>query len=83
MKCVTGKVCYLTKELAEEALIETRSRFHFREGNGPIAVYACEDCGEWHFTSKGPVSNVLTSTDVKKSIDARQEASYWEKKFRR
>lgn len=83
MNCVTRKTCYQTKELAEEALIETRARFHFRENSGPIAVYLCEDCGEWHFTSKGPISDTLNTDEVKKRIDAQQEANYWAQKFRR
>lgn len=82
MKCVTGKVCYQSKDLAEEALVEARGRSHFREGSGPIAVYQCEDCGEWHFTSKGTPSELLRSTEVREQIRNQQEAEYWTRKLK-
>jgi hypothetical protein len=66
MGCVTGKRQYDTQSQAEEALIETRGRFVFREGSGPIDVYQCDDCGYWHFTSKGTVSDLLKKADTKK-----------------
>lgn len=83
MNCVTGKNGYRTKEFAEEALVETRTRFHHRDNSGPIAVYLCDDCGEWHFTSKGPVSDLLNADSTQKRIENQQEANYWERKLRR
>ena len=71
-----------SKELAEEALIANRSKFHHNEENGPINVYECEDCGNWHFTSKGPKSELLSSPEIRKSISLNREASYWERKLR-
>ncbi len=82
MGCVTGKRQYDTQSQAEEALIETRGRFVFREGSGPIGVYQCDDCGYWHFTSKGTVSDLLKKADTKKQISDQQEAQFWERKFR-
>ncbi|MFH6982692.1 hypothetical protein [Marinoscillum sp. 108] len=82
MGCVTGKRQYDTQSQAEEALIETRGRFVFREGSGPIDVYQCDDCGYWHFTSKGTVSDLLKKADTKKQISDQQEAQFWERKFR-
>lgn len=82
MGCVTGKKQYESKELAEEALVAHRSRYVFRENSGPIAVYQCEDCGEWHFTSHGPVSEVLKSSETQQRIKAQHDAGYWEHKLR-
>lgn len=81
MGCITGKKQYDTKALAEEALVAHRSRFIFRDNSGPIAVYQCDDCGEWHFTSQGPVSEVLMSSETKKLIKTQQDADYWVKKL--
>lgn len=82
MGCVTGKRQYETKALAEEALVAHRSRFIFRDESGPIAVYQCDDCGEWHFTSQGPMSEVLKSSDTKKRIETQHDAEYWSRKLR-
>ncbi|MEL6558418.1 MAG: hypothetical protein AAFQ94_09555 [Bacteroidota bacterium] len=82
MNCVTGKRSYYTKELAEEALIANRSRYHHGDDSGPINVYQCEHCNQWHFTSKGPKSELLESPDVKKNINLNREANYWERKLR-
>ena len=82
MDCVTGKRAYYSKELAEEALIANRSRCHHNEESGPINVYQCNDCNNWHFTSKGPKSELLMSADVKKDINLSREAGYWERKLR-
>lgn len=82
MVCSTGKRGFDSKELAEEALISNRSRFHHRDDSGPINVYQCEDCGDWHFTSKGSKSDLLESSDVRKNINLNREANYWERKLR-
>lgn len=73
---------YDTEELAIEALIANRSRFHHASHSGPINVYQCEDCGRWHFTSRGPAHPVLESEEVRKRIDLNREAGYWEQKLR-
>ena len=83
MKCISGKTSYHTKEMAEEALIQHRSRHFHRLTSGPINVYQCDDCGEFHFTSKGPIHPLLQSEDIQKEIKLAQEASHWEGKFRR
>lgn len=80
-KCVTGKKIYTTEVLAEDALIEAHIRFQYASNQGPIAVYRCEDCGYYHFTSQG-----LMNTRLKKHLNdgtiARQrEAAHWQHKF--
>ncbi|MEQ6119878.1 hypothetical protein [Reichenbachiella sp. MALMAid0571] len=83
MNCVTNKRCYETKEMAEEALIQNRSRNHHAPNTGPVNVYHCHECGNYHFTSKGPSSEILNAEDVKRKIALGKEASYWEDKYRR
>tara|TARA_R110000868_G_scaffold259810_2_gene518118 strand:+ start:32 stop:286 length:255 start_codon:yes stop_codon:yes gene_type:complete len=83
MTCVTNKKCYETKEIANEALIQNRTRNHHAPNNGPINVYQCHECGNYHFTSKGPSSDILNSEEVKHKIEIGKEASYWEDKYRR
>ena len=80
MKCVTGKVCFDSRELAEEALIENHARYYRGTNSGPINVYECRDCGQYHFTSKGEVSDVLNQK--KGDINAQREANHWERKLR-
>lgn len=82
-RCVTGKKMFSTKELAEEALIAVHSHYQMREGMGPVAVYKCDDCGSWHFTSKGPANPKLQSGEAQNQIAIQAEADFWERKFRK
>lgn len=83
MRCVSGKRSYPTKELAEEALLENWSRNYHNSQSGPINVYQCDDCGEYHFTSKGEINPILQSEDNIKRINRSREANFWEGKFKR
>lgn len=82
MKCRTGKVSYDNKEIALEALIQNRTRYNYSEGSGPINVYQCEECGSFHFTSKGPMNATLTSDDNLARIRLGRQAGFWEDKFK-
>ncbi|WP_421869960.1 hypothetical protein [Marinoscillum sp.] len=82
MKCSTGKRIYDTEREAIDALIDLRARNNYRKGSGPINVYQCEDCGQWHFTSKGPEHELLGLETVQKKIADDREALYWERKLR-
>ncbi len=82
MSCPTHKVCYDTRELAEEALLQNHARF-YHTGTGPVNVYACDYCGSYHFTSKGEVHELLRDDKNKKRIELGREANYWEEKYRR
>lgn len=72
------KRSYVTENLALDALIEARIRFL---QNSSVTVYQCEDCGQWHLTSRGNIhprlAKELTSGNVEKSRLAYQ----WEKKL--
>ena len=83
MTCPTHKRCYLSREMAEQALLENRSRNYYAENDGPINVYECDICGYFHFTSKGEKSDILKSNEAIEKIDKSREASYWEDRFRR
>jgi hypothetical protein len=59
--CSSHKKIYHTRELAEDALLDSHQRFHYRGNNGPVGVYQCSDCGYFHFTSKGETNPKLSS----------------------
>ena len=82
MVCPSKKRSYLSKEEAEEALVQHHIQFYHKEGQGPLDVYECEYCGSWHFTSKGPISGVLTSDTVKRRIQKERIAMDWERKLK-
>jgi len=82
-KCVTGKRLYHSQQLAEEALIEAHIHFDYQAGGGPVAVYLCEDCGEYHLTSRGPMNARLSELLSNGTIKKQKEASRWQSKFKR
>jgi hypothetical protein len=83
VKCVSNKKAYPTKEIAEDALIETHMQFEFRSGAGPIAVYLCEDCGSYHFTSRGPMNSKLEQMGKEGKIKRQREANAWLDKLKK
>ncbi|MDH5366953.1 MAG: hypothetical protein OEW67_08205 [Cyclobacteriaceae bacterium] len=80
MNCPTGKRLYFDKLTAEEALIEARIRF---EHNSAITVYQCDDCGQWHLTSKGEMNTTLKELLENGTIKKEREALNWSMKFKR
>ena len=82
-RCPSGKRVYLSHELAEEALINAWSTYHYYTGSGPISIYQCEDCGHYHFTSKGPMNLKLEEELKSGKIDKAREASAWERKLKK
>lgn len=82
-RCVSGKRVYASREIAEDALIESWIRFEYGPGTGPIAVYQCEDCGRFHLTSRGPMNEKLADALSKGSIRKQREAKNWTDKFKR
>lgn len=81
-ECVTHKRMYHTLRLAEDALIDAHIRFNYRNTNGPVAIYKCDDCGHYHFTSKGNMNARLAEAIANGTIKKQQEISRWEDKFR-
>lgn len=80
MSCATGKREYLTEVLAEDALLETRTR-NTDDRGGPVAVYRCEDCGQWHLTSKGPVNARLAEYIRSGKLKRNQAGEDWRRKL--
>lgn len=83
IKCISGKRCYPTEAIAEDVLIETRTRFDYTPNNGPVAIYQCDDCGYYHLTSKGEVNKKLAAQLAEGKIQKQKEADRWEGKFKR
>ena len=79
MDCVTKKVCYETVELAEEALINNRVRYH----TGPKDIYLCDDCGFYHLTSQGKERSNLSDEKTRQRITRERDAGFWEDKLGR
>jgi hypothetical protein len=81
--CVSGKNSYHTPQLAEDVLIELWSRNEYNDGHAPIAIYKCDDCGDFHLTSRGPMNEALSEAIRSGKIKRMRDASQWESKFRR
>jgi len=81
-KCVTGKKRYPTEQIAEDALIEARTAFDYPANNGPIAIYRCDDCGDYHLTSRGPMNTRLVTQLAEGKIQKQKEANFWLDKFK-
>ena len=81
--CVTAKKMYPSQEIAEDALIEARTQFEYKENQGPIGVYQCEDCGYYHLTSKGKMNDKLAAQLKNGKIKLQKEANRWTEKFRK
>lgn len=81
--CISGKRMYSTREIAEDALIETHTRFDFAADTGPVAVYQCDDCGQFHLTSRGPMSEKLSQALAEGKIQRQKEADRWLDKLKK
>ncbi len=82
-KCPTGKVVYISPTLAEDALIEAWVRNNYRMGSGPVNVYQCDDCRNFHFTSKGNMNERLKKEWQDGSISRSQRVLDFERKLKR
>jgi len=74
---------YPTESLAEEALVSAWIKYDYARGNGPVAIYRCEDCGTFHFTSKGKMNEKLSTLLAKGEIRKEKEADKWLNKIKR
>ncbi len=77
LKCVSNKKVYPSKEIAEEALIGAHTQFEYKVGSGPVAVYQCEDCGNFHLTSRPPMNQKLEQLINEGKIQRQKEANQW------
>jgi hypothetical protein len=73
----------LTTEVqAEEVLIDTYTR-QGNAGQAPVGVYRCDDCGQFHLTSKGTMNARLAQYIKDGKLKLNQEAERWKSKFNR
>jgi hypothetical protein len=82
MRCPTGKSAFSSEALALEALVQNHIRHQHRFGAGPLDVYQCVDCNEWHFTSRPPMNPHLLDPEVQQRIKSEGRALEWERKFK-
>lgn len=80
--CSTGKRRFLTEALALEALLEAHAIYHYRPGQGPQTVYTCEVCGDFHFTSRGPLHPKLQEAMASGELTRLQRAHQWKSKLK-
>lgn len=78
--CPSGKRAFTSEVQAEEALIDTRTR-RGDERNGPVGVYRCDDCGQYHLTSKGTLNARLAQYIKEGKLKLNQEAERWKSKL--
>lgn len=83
LRCVTGKIRYSDATLAEDALIELWTANEYGPAQGPIAIYRCDDCGDYHFTSQGPMNSKLDAYLKSPSFKRRKLAQSWEQKLKK
>lgn len=78
--CTSGKRPYTSEALALDALLEAHIRFEFSMRSGPVAVYLCNECGQYHLTSQGQINSRLASALNDGTIDRLKRSRYWENK---
>ncbi len=83
MKCISGKRAFLSEPLATDALFEAHIQFNYRAGTGPVAFYKCEDCGQYHLTSKGTMNAQLAEALANGTIKKLKAAAEWDEKFKK
>lgn len=80
--CISGKRVFYSEDLAREALIQHHIVNDYTHTMGPINVYLCEDCGNWHFTSKGEKNELFDDEEMVEYIKRERRAWQWEKGMR-
>ena len=79
--CASKKIEYLSKELAEDALIDQHVRKNFNAGDGPLNVYLCDHCHHWHLTSSGNLNGRLKQELESGKLKLKQRAFRLEEGF--
>jgi hypothetical protein len=82
VKCSTHKKVYYSEAQAEEALLQAHINFSFRDKDGPVTYYKCEDCGYFHLTSKGIMNETLKRSLKDGKINKAKEVEGWERKLK-
>ncbi|MBK7650541.1 MAG: hypothetical protein IPJ20_07035 [Flammeovirgaceae bacterium] len=81
-KCNTGKRLYTSEALAEDALIGAHINFDYRTGSGPVAIYKCDECGNYHLTSHGEMNKRLALQLQSGFIQKQKQAARWQDKLK-
>ena len=74
---------YFNRALAEDALLEAWIRNYYKLGQGPVNVYTCDDCGNFHFTSKGEMNGRLKEAHDNGQIERSRRAFDLENRLKR
>jgi hypothetical protein len=82
-RCISGKRQFSSEQLAEDVLVELWSKNDYVQNHAPIAVYKCDDCGLYHLTSRGPMSQKLSDYLKSSKINLDKEANKWLDKLKR
>lgn len=82
IKCITGKRLYINENLAEDALIEAHINFEYRASSGPVAIYKCDECGNYHLTSHGEMNKRLALQLQSGFIQKQKQAARWQGKWK-
>ena len=82
-RCISGKRAFANEELAESALMEAHQRNYYKPHEGPVNFYQCEECGQFHFTSKGAVHPHLEKLKKSGQLNSSREADFWDNRLRK
>lgn len=79
---VTRKRSFSDEALALNALLQNQSNNFHKEEAGPINIYECMHCHDWHFTSKGERHPDLDQSELSEMMSKERLANHWERKLR-
>lgn len=74
---------YPSRERAEQALIQAWVKNDYPPGKGPVTVYHCNDCREFHLTSAGALNPALEVFIKEGKLKLQKEADYWASKLKK
>lgn len=80
--CSSGKRSYINEAIAVEALIEAHVHFDYGNRSGPMATYQCDECGQFHLTSGGPMNQKLEQYQRDGTLDKLRIAQRWSTKWK-
>lgn len=80
--CSSGKRSYNNDTIAVEALIEAHVQFDYGKRSGPVAVYQCDECGQFHLTSRGSMNPKLEQYLRDGTMEKLRNASRWSAKWK-
>jgi len=79
MGCSNNKKSYYLESEAQEALIRSNIRFV----KAAVNYYVCDQCSEYHLTSKGETNLLLNDLTIKERINKERQLQDWSESFGR